>query len=137
MVESETVKPMFTDLLDPLLGSMLASNNDLTCFSFAFTREDLIEVVGTMFKEMRELGLETPGCAVFFPDAAKNLMRVYSALENPRRYGIAWHSAKVQELDENIASAVVNDPMRSTPPLNQAGTRPSGSSSLECPFLSR
>jgi len=61
--------------------------------------DDLLKVVGIMFREMRNLGIRTIGCSFFFVDEGSNLVETYIAYENPHKYGISWTNPKLIEID--------------------------------------
>jgi PAS domain S-box-containing protein len=72
--------------------------------------DDLRNVVVTMFREIRALGVETPAVAIFFPDEREGRIRQYVAHENPQRHGISWTSEKMVVVDAEIAVAVLEEP---------------------------
>jgi signal transduction histidine kinase len=66
---------------------------------------DLIQVVQVMFRELAGLDIDSPGCGFFFVDEDKGRIVWYSALENPRQYGISWTSPELQEVDATTVVA--------------------------------
>jgi len=63
--------------------------------------EDLPRLVAQLWREMGELGIETPGATfLFIDDESRDFMNM-SAMGNPRRRGISWSGAGLVEIDEN------------------------------------
>ena len=73
--------------------------------------EDLLQVILVMYRELLGLGIETPGCGFFFVEADKGRILWYSALENPRQYGISWTSPEFREIDAKTAVCMLEAPI--------------------------
>lgn len=73
--------------------------------------EDLIRVIVVVYRELSRLKVESPGCGFFFVDEDKGRIQWYSALQNPRKYGISWTSSELQEIDETIAASATELPI--------------------------
>ncbi len=75
------------------------------------SREDLLQVILVMFKELSRLDIEAPGCGFFFVDEDKGRILWYAALENPRQYGISWTSPELKEIDETTTVSALEVPI--------------------------
>jgi signal transduction histidine kinase/DNA-binding response OmpR family regulator len=64
--------------------------------------DDLAKVVVVLFGELLRLGIEARACNVRFVDEEYRDSPVFTAMRNPRQYGIGWTSDRVVEYDENI-----------------------------------
>lgn len=66
------------------------------------SQEDLLSVVLVVHREFSLLDLESPGLGFFFVDEERGRILWYSALVNPRQYGISWTSPNIVEIDEQV-----------------------------------
>ena len=73
--------------------------------------EDLLQVVLVAFQEFRRLEKETVAGAFFFVDEAKGCILWYTAMENPRQYGVSWTSPNLREIDETTAIFALEVPI--------------------------
>ena len=76
--------------------------------------DDMLEVIVLMFKEMHNLGIDAPMCSVRFANEERQLIIGYTALVNPRRYGVSWTNPRLVELNENIATMTSEVPWDSS-----------------------
>lgn len=67
--------------------------------------DDLLLVVGVMFRELLALGVEAIGCLIYFLDDDPGRVVRYFAGESPTKYGISWTSSDIVAFDENIVVA--------------------------------
>ena|GEM_PF-1681497 len=65
--------------------------------------EDIVKVVAVMWREMVELGIETPGTSIIFVEEGTDWFPTYMAMDNPHRHGIDWTSPQLSEVDERVA----------------------------------
>jgi len=73
--------------------------------------DDLLKVAVIMWQELSRLGIETPTCVFFFVDEDEGRILGYSAIENPRIYGISWTSPELREIDKATAVAALKEPI--------------------------
>jgi len=73
--------------------------------------DDLLKVAVMMFQELLRLGIKAPGCGFFFVDEDKGRILWYTALENPRQYGISWTSPDLKEIDETTTASTMEVPI--------------------------
>lgn len=73
--------------------------------------EDLLQVILVVFKEFVRLNLDTVGCGFFFVDEDEGRILWYTALDNPRQYGISWTSPELKEVDETTAVTAIEVPI--------------------------
>ena len=67
------------------------------------SREDLTKVIGAVYQELLDLGIETPICSILFVNEDETTVMRYAALRNPTTYGITWTSKNLQALSPQIA----------------------------------
>ncbi len=73
--------------------------------------EDLFKVIGMMWEEMANLGIETLGPGIRFVEEEEDGVHItgrYYALHNPRKFGISWTSPHLFEFNEEIAVGEIN-----------------------------
>ena len=73
--------------------------------------KDLLNVVGTMFEEMSNLGIDNLGSTIRFVEEEEDgfhIRRRYYAFHNPRKFGMSWTSPDVFELNEEVVVSEVN-----------------------------
>lgn len=73
--------------------------------------DDLSRVVAVMWQQMLEMGIRAQ-VSIEFVDGEAGCVRVHFAIPNPRRDGISWTSAGVVEIDDGIAVAAWEKPLR-------------------------
>jgi signal transduction histidine kinase len=75
--------------------------------------KDLLKVVGMMWEEMVNLGIDVAGNTIRFvgedEDGVHIRRRIY-ALQNPRKFGISWTSPHLVEFNEEIVVGEVESP---------------------------
>ena len=67
--------------------------------------DDLLKVMGMMWEEMVNLGIENLGPTIRFVEEDGNgvhVRRRYYAFHNPRKFGISWTSSHLFEFNEEI-----------------------------------
>ena len=64
--------------------------------------EDLRNVSGVLFTEMRALGIETPGIRIAFRDPRTGEWQGYLTQRNPKTYGLQWTSPEVFEFSDEV-----------------------------------
>ena len=77
--------------------------------------EDLRNVVAALFQELVALGIETPSCNINFFDEEICLTRGYSALEDPRQYGISWMPPNGRELAPGVVGGYIEESLAEWP----------------------
>ncbi len=65
--------------------------------------DDLMNVMGLMVVELRQLGIEDICCGISFFDEESDLRIDYYGWDNPRHYGISWTSSAVREITDTVA----------------------------------
>ena len=70
--------------------------------------DDLLKVVGVVYREIKEFSVDTLGCGITFIDDSTEDMIQYAAWDNPRLLGVSWDSDRLVELDEQVAVAVLD-----------------------------
>ena len=73
----------------------------------------LLKLVGMMREEMLNLGMDIVGSAIRFLEEEEDgvhIRRNYSAIRNPRKFGISWTAPHLSEFNEEIAVAEINLP---------------------------
>ena len=65
---------------------------------------DMLEVIVLMFQEIQNLGIEAPICSIRFVNEERKLIIGYTAMVNPRKYGVSWTNPRLVELDDDIAT---------------------------------
>ncbi|NKB69093.1 MAG: hypothetical protein GKR89_18650 [Candidatus Latescibacteria bacterium] len=73
--------------------------------------QDLRQVILVVFKELMGLNIEAAGCGFFFIDQEQGNILWFTALANPRQYGISWTSPELVEIDEVTAVSVMEVPI--------------------------
>lgn len=73
--------------------------------------EDLLQVVLTMYRQFAELGIEVPGCGFFFVDEERQCILWYTALNNPRQWGIGWTNPDIVEVDTTTIVNAIEVPI--------------------------
>ena len=66
------------------------------------TSNDLLKVVGQFFQGIKELGVKTHFCGIYFLDENANRLIDYRAATNQKKYGISWTSPELIEFSEDI-----------------------------------
>jgi signal transduction histidine kinase len=69
---------------------------------------DLRKVAAVLFREMRNLGFETPTGHIEFVDETSGQQRGIIAYENPRQYGCTWTTPTLVEFDQHIVTADID-----------------------------
>ena len=64
--------------------------------------DDLRNVAGMLFTEVRGLDIDTVACAIQFLDPRGSEVMTYATLMNPRRHGLRWTSPDVSEYSEDV-----------------------------------
>ncbi len=77
--------------------------------------DDLLKVMGMMWEEMVNLGIESRGPTIRFLEEDEDgvhVRRRYYAFPNPRKFGISWTSSHLFEFNEEIVVGEVNCPVQ-------------------------
>ncbi len=75
--------------------------------------KDLLKVVGMMWEEMLNLGIDSVSNSIRFVEEEEDgahVRRRYYALYNPKKFGISWTSPHLSEFNEEIAVGEVELP---------------------------
>ena len=64
--------------------------------------DDLLKIVGQFFQGIKDLGVETSVCGIYFLDEKVDRLIDYRAFVNPKKYGISWTSPELIEFSEDI-----------------------------------
>ena len=75
--------------------------------------KDLLKVMGTMWEEMVNLGIDVVGNTTRFVEEDEDgvhIRRRYYAFQNPRKFGISWTSPHLFEFNEEIVVGEVELP---------------------------
>ena len=73
--------------------------------------DDLMRVVAVMHQGMVGQGIDTMATGINFLDDATGNMRIYYAIENPRKHGISWRAKSLVEFDgETVVCSEENPP---------------------------
>ena len=70
--------------------------------------DDLRNVAGVLFTEMRALGIDTPITEISFEDRRGSGWRHYMTNVNPRQYGLEWTSPDVVEYNDEVITYVAD-----------------------------
>jgi len=73
--------------------------------------EDLHNVVTVMFQELVGLGVETVQCNLSFFDEEMGLIRNYTAMEDPGKYGSSWMPPNGRELAPGVVGGYAEEPL--------------------------
>ena len=65
--------------------------------------DGLLDVVLLMFQESRDLGVSTSATGFFFVSEEAQRIVWYSAMENPRKFGLTWTAPELREVSEEVA----------------------------------
>ena len=71
----------------------------------------LLNVSLKMYQELWNLGIETPACAFFFVNEARQRIILYVAFPNPRKSALTWTSPDMIEIDNDTAAAKMDVPI--------------------------
>ena len=64
--------------------------------------EDLRNVAGVLFTQVRGLGVDTVACGIQFLDPRTGELMTYQTMLNPRRHGLRWTSPEVSEYSDEV-----------------------------------
>jgi hypothetical protein len=64
--------------------------------------DDLLKVVGVIYREMLRLGVDAIRTTISFVDEETNRVRGYHALLNPKKYGLSWSSEGLNYLMPDV-----------------------------------
>ena len=73
--------------------------------------KDLLKVLGTLWEEMLNLGIDSVGNTIRFLEEGEDgchIVRRYYAFHNPRKFGISWTSPDVFEFSEQVVVAEIS-----------------------------
>ncbi|MBT4504117.1 MAG: hypothetical protein HOC74_40680, partial [Gemmatimonadetes bacterium] len=79
--------------------------------------DDLRTVVTTFFQEIIGLGVETVQCNLSFFDEEAGLVRSYTAMEDPGKYGISWMPPSGEKLAPGVVGGYLEESLDKWPPL--------------------
>ena len=66
--------------------------------------DDMLEVIVLLFEEMRNLGMDVPLCSIRFVNEERRVIIGYTAMVNPRKFGVSWTNPRLVEVNEEIAA---------------------------------
>jgi hypothetical protein len=75
--------------------------------------KDLLKVLGMMWEEMVNLGIDVTGNTIRFVEEDENGVHIrkrYYAFQNPRKFGISWTSPHLFEFNEEVVVGEVELP---------------------------
>jgi signal transduction histidine kinase/DNA-binding response OmpR family regulator len=72
------------------------------------SEDDLRDVAGVLFTELRALGIDTPATNIAFQDHRTGRWRDFLTNINPRQYGLEWTSPDVFEFSDEVITFVSN-----------------------------